>query len=183
MTGCSHLGNWFYDYHAPVPHTFTPSASPGPTQEPGCQNPPFYNSSLWCRNSADIYCCFHLDQVEEEKATAAFRTSGLRKAQQNLTLELGRAFWREPWVMADGRPTARRALPAAAWLCLLKSRRALFCHLDRVLKRGNNLHLFGHLWNHNNQMCKFNSPFRWSIWNQISFHSKGWSSSIRKLIL
>lgn len=35
MTAYSHWGNWLCDYRTHLcPHTFTPSASPGPKQEP-----------------------------------------------------------------------------------------------------------------------------------------------------
>lgn len=74
-----------------------------------------------------------LGQVKEEKATAAFRKSGLRKDLRSYDLTLGRASWTEQWITEDGS-----LFLLVGGLCFLKAHKALLGHLGRVLKCGNN---------------------------------------------
>lgn len=63
-------------YRPRLTPTLTPSGPLAPNRDLGTDLP-FTTVASWCGISADIYCCFHRDQVKEEKATAAFRKSGL----------------------------------------------------------------------------------------------------------
>lgn len=72
------LALWFSQHCFPPPPHLHPQ-----NRNLGAKILPFTMGASRCGNSADIYCCFHLGQVEEEKAMAAFRKSGLRKDLRN----------------------------------------------------------------------------------------------------